>query len=256
MQAAETAKLPILTYHSIDSSGSVISVAPEVFRWQMKSLNKAGYNVVSLNNLVDSLIDEKPLIAKTVALTFDDGFRNFYTAAFPVLEEYGFKATVYLVTDYCGKRNEWEAASPNIPLSDLLNWNEIRKLNDYGIEFGAHTLTHPDLTRITIAQAKREIFESKAKIEDEIGSAVKSFAYPYGKFNDSVRSIAAENFRAACSTNLGKARRKSDFYSLERIDAYYLSNARIFNSLSSTGLDSYLQLRQWLRTAKKLVGGN
>ncbi len=256
MEISPNIKLPILTYHSIDDSGSVISTAPEVFRRQMNFLSETGFKVVSLNKLVNSLIDEQPISPKTVALTFDDGFQNFYTTAFPVLEQYGFNATVFLVTDYCGKRNEWEADSPMIPLNKMLSWQEIKKLNESGIEFGAHTRTHPDLTRISAAQVEREIVESKAAIEDALGCEATTFAYPYGKFNSSVKRIVEKNFKAACSTNLGKVKRGSDFFSLERIDTYYMSNPKIFNSISSKTFDRYMQFRQVLRDFKAVVHGN
>ncbi|MEO6051263.1 MAG: polysaccharide deacetylase family protein, partial [Pyrinomonadaceae bacterium] len=96
--------IPILTYHSIDESGSVISTAPDVFRQQMKFLKEANWNVVSLSELACLFLNKTPLKSQTAVLTFDDGFRNFYTTAFPILEEYNFKATVFLVTDYCGKQ--------------------------------------------------------------------------------------------------------------------------------------------------------
>ncbi len=251
-----TNKVPILTYHSIDESGSIISTAPEVFRRQMRHLSENDYQVVSLDALVKSVIENKTPSPKTVALTFDDGFQNFYTTAFPVLEEYGFQATVFLVTDFCGKNNDWAGNPPNLPPSRLLSWQEIKELRDYGIEFGSHTRTHPDLTRISVAEATCETVESKAAIENALGTKVTTFAYPFGKFNMSVRAIAEKTFEAACSTNLGKMQGTSDYFSLERIDTYYLSNPKIFASLSSKTFDRYLRFRQSLRGFKSLVSQN
>lgn len=256
LQFSQTAKVPVLTYHSIDASGSIISVTPEVFRRQMKFLSEAGYNAVSMIDLINSLIEQKPIFPKTVALTFDDGFQNFYTTAFPILEQYGFKATVFLVTDFCGKNNDWADNPPKLPPSKLLSWREIKELNGRGIEFGAHTRTHPDLTRISLSQTEREIVESKAIIEDSLGGAATSFAYPYGKFNRSVRQIAEKNYLAACSADLGKAARTSDFFALERVDAYYLSNPKIFDSLGSKTFEQYLRFRQSLRDVKSLISRN
>ncbi len=222
----------------------------------MKFLSEAGYKVVSLNELVNSLSDEKTFSPKTVALTFDDGFQNFYAAAFPVLEQYDFKATVFLVTDCCGKYNDWADNPPNLPRSKMLAWSEIKELNKYGIEFGSHTRTHPDLTQISIAQATGEIVESKAIIEDLLGCTVTTFAYPYGKYNQPVKQTAGQTFKAACSTNLGKVQRESDFFSLSRIDTYYLSNLKVFNALSSKNFDRYLQCRQILRDFKAFIHRN
>ncbi len=246
-------RIPILTYHSIDTSGSVVSTAPEVFRRQMKSLSESGYNVVALNNLVEVLANKQTYSPKTVALTFDDGFQNFYTTAFPILKEYGFQATVFLVTDYCGKYNDWGDNLPKLSRSRLLSWQEIKELNKYGIEFGTHTRTHPDLTKIAASRVEGELFESKRVIEDSLGCGVTTLAYPYGNFNESVKQIAEKNFQAACSTNLGKVQRESDFFSLERIDTYYLSKQIIFNALSSNAFDRYLQVRQILRDFKTLI---
>jgi peptidoglycan/xylan/chitin deacetylase (PgdA/CDA1 family) len=250
----EPIKIPILTYHSIDDSGSVISTKPEVFRKQMKGLSETGYDGVALNHLVESRSEKTSLPPKTVVLTFDDGFQNFYADVFPILQEYGFKATVFLVTDHCGGYNDWRGNPPGLPRSQLLSWREIKELSDHGIEFGAHTRTHPDLTRIGGAErVENEIIESKQVIEDSIGREARTFAYPFGKFNPTIKRVVEKTFAAACSTNLGKVSPKSDFYTLERIDTYYLSNPVIFNSLSSRGLDRYMRVRQAMRGFKALL---
>lgn len=256
MKVAQKVNVPILTYHSLDESGSVISTAPETFRRQMKFLSENGYKVVSLNELINLLSEDNTPLLKTIALTFDDGFQNFFTKAFPILDEFGFKATVFLVTDFCGKNNDWVGNPTNFPPSKLLSWEEIKELHNYGIEFGNHTQTHPDLTKISAVQAENEITESKAKIEDMLGSDVTTFAYPFGKFNQSIKQIVEKEHKAACSTNLGKIQSGSDYFSLERVDTYYLSNLKIFNQLSSRSFDGYMFFRQIMRDFKAFMSQN
>lgn len=244
--------IPILTYHSIDESGSVISTATDIFQTQMKLLADANYNVISLNELTRILTAGERLPAKTAVLTFDDGFQNFYSQAFPILEQYGFKATVFLVTDYCDKYNDWAGNPPELPRSKVLSWEEIREMDRFGIEFGSHTRSHPDLTKLPVNQIKSEMSGSKRAIEDALGRKVETFAYPFGKHNVEIKQIAKENFTAACSTNLGKVRPNSDFFSLNRLDSYYLKNPRLFGMLSSKPFDRYIQFRQAMRIVKSL----
>lgn len=252
--AQRAMNIPILTYHSIDESGSVISMPPGVFRRQMKFLSETGWNVVALNDLARMLPDRRPISEKTAVLTFDDGFQNFYTEAFPVLEEYGFTATVFLVTDCVGKHNFWENkedGSTGMPLGKLLSWDEIKELSKSGIDFGAHSVSHPDLTKIPLEEARREIIESKSAIEQHLGTAAATFAYPYGHFNEQVKEIVKDNFAAAVSTNLGKVTTGNDIHALKRLDTFYLRDERIFNSLSKRKFEHYMRLRQALRSVKK-----
>lgn len=250
MTTAQKINVPVLTYHSIDESGSVISTAPETFRRQMEHLFSNGYKTVSLRELTGDLSVKKTPPPKTVVLTFDDGFRNFLTEAFPVLEKYDFTATVFLVTDFCGKHNDWEGNPADLPRSNLLDWNEIKRLSEYGIEFGSHTKTHPDLTELSSEKAKAEIVESKSVIEDRLGEKVETFAYPYGKFDSETKRIAAQNYGAACSTNLGKIGFDSDPFALERLDTYYLSNPKVFKRLAARSFDRYMTFRQTMRAVK------
>lgn len=243
-------KVSILTYHSIDDSGSVISTKLSVFRRQMKFLSEASFNVISLKTLAAFYRENNFPPQKTVVLTFDDGFQNFYTAAYPVLKDYDFTATVFLITDYCGKFNDWSGNLPSLEKSKLMSWNEIRELNKSGIEFGAHSRTHPDLTKTSPDQAIKEIVESKFEIENRLGVGVTDFAYPYGNYNRLVKSHAEQNYQTACSTRLGKVDSESDFFALQRLDAYYLSDERIFRAVLSHNVDWYLGLRQGLRDLK------
>ncbi len=101
-------KIPILTYHSIDNSGSVISTTPERFRSQMQYLSDSSFNVISLNEIATCIREKQPFPSRSLAITFDDGFKNNYDIAYPVLKEYGFSAIIFLVTGYCGRNNRWQ----------------------------------------------------------------------------------------------------------------------------------------------------
>jgi peptidoglycan/xylan/chitin deacetylase (PgdA/CDA1 family) len=219
----------------------------------MKLLRRAEFNVITIRELAAALKDYRPLPPRTVSLTFDDGYENFYTTAFPVLEEHGFGATVFLVTDYCGQNNDWSGNPKNFPRSKVLSWKEIKELSGLGVEFGNHTRTHPDLTRVPLETASREINESKTTIEDALGRQVTSFAYPFGRSNQRIREIAATGHEAGCSTNLGKTGQRSERMALERIDAYYLSDLRVFDWLPTRAFDGYLAVRQTLREIKSAL---
>lgn len=256
MERPEKVSIPVLTYHSLDNSGSVVSTAPSLFKQQIRHLRDAGYRAISLCEMIESLAAKENFSAKTVVLTFDDGFQNFYTMAFPVLQQFDFKATVFLVTDHCGKFNDWPGNPPDLPRSKVLSWSEVEELHRYGIEFGAHTRTHPDLTKMSAAKIREETVGCKEAIENVLGTAVSTFAYPFGKYNSEVKRLAAESFNAACSTNLGKVGFESDFFSLDRLDTYYLSNLKIFSAIPSKSFDRYIQFRQAMRGLKSLVNRN
>jgi peptidoglycan/xylan/chitin deacetylase (PgdA/CDA1 family) len=245
--------VPILTYHSIDDSGSVVSTSRRTFRRQMLSLSESRMSVVSLGEIAAAIREGRALPRDAVTITFDDGYRNVYTEAFPVLERCGFTATVFLVTDYCGLENDWPGQGGGIARAPLLTWAEVREMHRAGIEFGSHTATHPDLTRIPLQQAEREIRRSKAEIEDHLGVEATAFAYPYGKYNARVKDLVREEFLCAGSTLLGRAGSDSDPYSLKRVEMYYFSNAMSFGALIAGRADWYLAARQALRKLKAIL---
>jgi len=237
----------ILTYHSLNTSGSVIALPPETFRRQMRSLFDRGIAVVALEKLAAAGGHE--IDGPAAALTFDDGFDDFYLEAFPVLSEYRFAATVFLVSGYCGRTNDWPGQPPTAGGRPLLSWSRIAELQRAGIRFGAHTMTHPRLPALPWKQAAREVLDSKKQIEDHIGEAVASFAFPYGAESPRLRHLIAENFAVGCSTRLGQLRPDSPRESLERIDTYYLSNLFWYRHLFHRRTSGYLlcraQFRRW-----------
>lgn len=236
----------ILTYHSLDPSGSVISIAPGTFRGHMEALKEAGIPVVAL-----SKIQQTP---GGVAITFDDGFRNFLDHGAGVLEEFRYPATVFVVSGYCGRKNEWpsQPAGP-IPRLELMDWDELRQISGAGIELGAHSVTHPFLSALPEATAEREMRDCRAEMEERIGRPVEAFAYPYGKSSPAVRRLAGEIFRQACGTQLRFVTGQSLSSDLPRLDAYYLGSSRVLAHLRSLPVRSYLSFRRLLRGFREVL---
>jgi peptidoglycan/xylan/chitin deacetylase (PgdA/CDA1 family) len=240
---AEGAAVPILTYHSIDDSASVISVGPAAFRAHMQDLRDRGFTGIPLGRLLDAWEGRAALPPKPVALTFDDAFRNFAACARPVLESHGFAATLFAVAGRCGGTNDWPGQLPSVPRLPLLSAAELRELGTAGFEIGSHGMTHAALDRLSAAEGEREVVESKRALEDAVGRAVDVLAYPYGRAGVSVRHVAAAHYRAACGVVLATARAADDRHALPRIDAYYLRRPGVFRMLGTPVGGAYLALR-------------
>ena len=244
--------LPVLTFHALDDQPSVISFSPEVFRCGMAKLHENGYRTMSLSEAVNCLRRRKPFPAQSFVITFDDGYQTVYEFAFPVLQDYAMTATIFLTVGKNRRRN-LEERLPQLESRFMLSWQEIREMQRHGMEFGAHTCTHPDLTCLPMDQIKAEICDSKKIIEDSLGFSVTSFAYPYGQFNDSIRKLVQEHFACASSDNLGFVTARSDLYTLKRIDAYYLRTDRLFNLMLTRWFPWYIQMRHIPRWVQRTV---
>ena len=227
-------------YHSLDASGSVISIAPDVFRSHMAILKTSGAPVVPLS--------EAARTPGAFSITFDDGFCNFADTAVPVLRSYGFSATVFVVSGYCGKFNDWQP-QPGIVRQPLMSWHQLRDLPGQGIEIGAHTVNHPNLAHMPAGQAMAELRGSRDRISDLLGLPVHSFAYPYGQSNAMLRDLAREYYRMACGTNMAPVKLESDLFDLPRIDAYYLRRPSVFERFAA-GARGYIAFRRLLRSVR------
>jgi peptidoglycan/xylan/chitin deacetylase (PgdA/CDA1 family) len=246
-------KVPILTYHSIDNSGSVISTSPEKFRSQMQYLNDSAFNVISLEEIVSCIHENRHFPPRSVAITFDDGFKNNYDIAYPVLKEYGFKATIFLVTGYCGKNNQWQGQPAEIPVLDIMGWDEVVEMSNNGIDIGAHTVNHPNLLELSLEQAKDEIVDSRKILGERLEKNILFFAYPYGGKTNKFSNIIKDEFQCAVSTELKVADLDSDIYSLPRIDMYYFSRNNYFTCLGTSIFFHYIKYRKFLRTLRSFI---
>lgn len=255
LDVAEHCTVPILTYHSLDDSDAVTSVAPGDFSRHMRSLAQRGFAGICLSQLLDGWEGKAPLPPRPVVLTFDDGFANLRPHAAPLLAELKFRATIFAVSGRCGQTNDWPGQAPGIPRLPLLSWNELAQLANAGWEIGAHTLTHRPLSKLSAADARREIVESQAMIEDRLGRAVTTFAYPFGLMNAASYECVRENFRGACSVELGTAAVAEDRHALRRLDVYYLRRPAVFDLFGTWAGGAYLALRGVGRHLKTRLSG-
>ncbi|MFN2508025.1 MAG: polysaccharide deacetylase family protein [Chthoniobacterales bacterium] len=235
--------VPILTYHSLDDSGAVTSVAPGDFQKHMRSLAHRRFTGINLRELLDGWDGAGTLPARPVVLTFDDGFTSVLEHAAPVLSELGFRATVFAVSGRCGQTNDWPHQAPDIPRLPLLSWSELAQMAPVGFEIGAHTVTHRRLPDLPTEEARQEILDSKKMIEERLGCEVSTFAFPFGRFTRTTYETVRENFCAACGVNLAKARPTDDRHQLSRLDIYYLRSPWMFKLFETAPGRVYLQLR-------------
>jgi peptidoglycan/xylan/chitin deacetylase (PgdA/CDA1 family) len=191
---------------------------PLLFDEQLRFLQREGYMSCSLEYAVNRLQVQVSSTDKLVVITFDDGYCDFYRHAFPVLQRCGFTATVFLATAYIGQ-------SPiQFKGKECMTWPQVRELHRNGIQFGSHTVNHPQLRALSMQAIDNELLQSKRTIEDKLGCPVTSFAYPYAfpqtdsDFKAQLRnSLLSAGYDNGVCTVIGRANRKSEPLFLERL---------------------------------------
>ena len=236
------ARLPVLTFHALDKRSSVISFSPHLFRDGMARLHEKGYRTLRLSQVAGILIRGEAFPDHSFVITFDDGYESVYEVAFPVLRDCGMSATVFITVGEKGPRKPGSRL-PSLEGRPMLTWTQIEEMHRWGIDFGGHTLTHPDLTRLPRDQVQTEVCDGKAVLENILGAPIFCFAYPFGRYNREVQRIVRQSFRLACSDKLGFLKRRSDLFALERVDAYYLRTDRLFKLLLTKLFPWYIGLR-------------
>lgn len=214
------AVLPVLMYHHIGLStagtNQSFTVTPGQFERQLRWLKRRGYTTVSPADWLAYVLEGKALPKKPLLLTFDDAYADLAEYCFPLLEKYGFTAVVFVPTADIGGTNTWDRPIWPEP-HRILSAEQILHWAGRGIEFGAHSRTHPDLTKLSVAECKAEIVGSKSDLAALLARPVVSFAYPYGEYNDAVRDLVREEFDLAFSTEEGMNNLRSDRHLLRRI---------------------------------------
>lgn len=209
----------ILMYHSVGEplgKKSLLNVSEGVFQRQMSFLHDDGYHVVSLLDLADLISHNKKVPFKTVVITFDDGFENNYTRAYPILKKYNFPATIFVITGYIGRQKEMLGHR-----YEFLNKEMLLELSEGGlVTIGSHTKNHPYLSDCKNAdEFYDEISGSKKYLEDILKKPVETFAYPVGGYNENVvKCVKDAGYRIAVTIlPLDKPPKSFNIYGLKRI---------------------------------------
>jgi peptidoglycan/xylan/chitin deacetylase (PgdA/CDA1 family) len=209
-----TVRVPILMYHHIalpppdaDAVRRDLSLPPEAFEQQLQYLLEEGYASITLSDLVHHLARGGPLPPRPIILTFDDGYRDAYTRAFPLLQTYGMSGTFFLITGLI------DQGQP-----DHLSWAHVKEMHRAGMQFGSHTYTHPDLRDQPVEYLVWQILGSKEAIEERIRNPVRFFSYPSGRYDpQTVEVLRSTHFWGAVTTYQGMEQSSEHPYELRRI---------------------------------------
>ncbi len=204
--------VPILMYHSVYPDAPYsnrLAVSVKTFERQMEFLRKHKYNVMPVDDLATLIKEKRNIPPRTVAITFDDGYKNNYTYAFPLLKKYNIPATIFIIVNEVGR-----------PENDRLGWDEIKIMQDSGlITFGSHAIGPDPLTEIRSEEELRsQIFDSKKILEQKLGREVKAFSYPEGRFTPYIRQLVIDaGYKVGMATNPGRKFSNDDIFALKRL---------------------------------------
>lgn len=211
-RAADTesgVKIPVLNYHKVADVHIALSIPPDEFARQLQYLADNHYSSVTLDELYAALHEGAALPPNPVMITFDDGYDDNYSAAFPLLQTYGYRAVIFVITDLMGRPG-------------YLTWEQAKEMSDSGlVEIASHTVSHNALTERSDEQIRYEMTKSKQLIEEHLGNQVSFIAYPTGSFNLHVASLIKEaGYRGAFTIRFGNVDRASNLFALERIPIF------------------------------------
>ncbi|GAA0122375.1 polysaccharide deacetylase family protein [uncultured Clostridium sp.] len=198
--------VPILYYHSIQKNGeNELMMNPELFRSQMQWLKDNNYTSLTLEELYNYIKFNTPVPEKSVVITLDDGYVDNYTNAMPIINEFDFDATIFMVSDFINNPN-------------FLTENQLKELEKNKITIESHTVNHLNLANISREKQKEELEESKKHLGSLLNKSVDYIAYPYGSYTDDTKDIAVETgYKMGFSTNSGWASGNSDLFSIPRV---------------------------------------
>lgn len=246
-------RVPILMYHSISDTPKFghpyyeTVTAPVIFEQQISFLAQQGYRGITLRDAAKYLrFGPDAGDCKYVVLTFDDGYRDFYENALPILVRYNFVATMFIASSFIAEDRRTFSGI------ECMTWTEVRHLRDAGIEIGSHTVTHPQLLAIPRTAVDVEIGASKILLEDKTGASISSFSYPYAfpqrdaPFMNVIRGILEKHgYNAGVSTILGTATEQDEIMFLKRLPINSYDDLELLNAKLEGGYD-------WVRNLQTL----
>jgi peptidoglycan/xylan/chitin deacetylase (PgdA/CDA1 family) len=218
-----TSDLKVLMYHHIVNDRRVARdhwscVHVDRFRKHLEWLERCGFTTITLDDYRLAMNGSLTLPKKPIILTFDDGYHNVYRYAFPVLQEFGMKAVVFVLGDRNRKTNDWRYEEPVTP---LLEGRQILEMHLAGFEIGSHSLTHSKLTEVSPEETWNEIYYSRMILESLLNAPVRSFSYPYGLLNNPIKKMVADaGYLTGCGVYTGPPDFYTDQYDIRRITIY------------------------------------
>jgi len=222
---------PILMYHSVDMFKDItkLSVSPETFSRQMAFLYRHKYNVISFEEMVKLIKNKERIPPKTVTITFDDGYINNYTEAYPILKKYNFPATIFMITSMIGK-------------PAYLSWEHLKELKENGIAIESHTISHRWMPDLSDADLKKEVYESKKILEKGLKKKVNFISYPVGAYDKRVQSCVKQaGYKGACGTNPGPTKKWDDIYALKRLRISRTSKSMLVFTIETSGYYTFIK---------------
>jgi peptidoglycan/xylan/chitin deacetylase (PgdA/CDA1 family) len=234
----------ILTFHSIDDRGTVLSFSPATFARMIREILEGDVEICSLDQLLSPDTDN------ALAITFDDGMRSVYKNALPVLKDANVPSHLYLTTGYVGGKNNWPTQPAGAPAFEMMNWQEIEACVEAGMQIESHTVSHPNLCLLDQEQIEEECESADRCIEKQLGRRPRHFAYPYGIYDVRVAEVVGQKYETCVTTALLPLGRMLRAAELPRLDSYYLQNRQTYDRFFSSSASSYLRLRHWLRLVK------
>jgi len=238
--------VPIIMYHSVNPKSDPLMkrliVSPETFERQMRFLKRHHYNVLPLETLVQ-LIKEENVPPKAVAITFDDGYKDNYAYAFPVLKKYNLPATIFIIVNEAGR-----------PQADRLSWDEIKAMQGSGlITFGSHALGPEPLINVkSKEEVKMQVSGSKKILEQKLARKVNLFSYPEGMFDAGTRQLVIDaGYLAAVATKPGKKYSACDVFALKRIRISENASNMLIFAVETSGFYTFMKGRSKFKYGKK-----
>ena len=214
----------IIDFHRVnDYDNNSLTASTKLFEKLMQHIHN-NYHAISLQTIIEKINSNKKLDPKSIVITFDDGYRDNLLYAAPILQRYNIPATIFIASGYINtnKIYPWDISSK--ARHPLMSWDEVRELCKMGFDIGSHTVNHVNLGKVSISKAKREIFDSKIQIEDEIVKEVNTFAVPFGRkdcFRDEMNVLIQKaGFFCCCFGYGGKVTRTSNVFHLPRVPVY------------------------------------
>ena len=245
---------PILMYHRIGHRpGDGNTVSPERFELQLQYLEDHGFTSLGLTEWHHLVHSGQTVPSKAVILTFDDGYRDNWELAAPLLARYGAKATVFMVAEGIGRKNSWESVDSRRD-AELMNGEDLRDWIRQGFEVGSHGMSHARVTELSEEKLRYELVESKKTLEDIVGVEVPFFCYPHGNFDEVAKSAIQEaGYLGAVAIVEGTRWDQIDWYALPRLRVSDRDEPGIFRWKVSA-LHSWMgRARQWEKNVKKII---